>query len=125
MEQRAQLWVQRDSSSPHGKTTAIQNAHKEPRPVLKSIYVPPRNEIESQLVKIWEEFLGIQKIGTHDDFFELGGHSLLATKLVSEIRAVMNVELPLAKLFEGPTISKIAEALDPSTGFPKQTVLQA
>jgi acyl carrier protein len=60
------------------------------------------------LVSIWSELLGVDPIGVDDDFFEFGGHSLLATQLMSRLRIDFQVELPLAALFENPTIAKLA-----------------
>ena len=49
-------------------------------------YVAPRNEVEEKLAGIWQELLGIERVGIHDNFFELGGHSLLAMRVISAIR---------------------------------------
>ena len=81
------------------------------RPNLRNVFVAPRNELETMLAAIWQDFLGLDKVGVHDDFFELGGHSLLATKLVAHIRTKVGADLPLAKLFEGPTIAQMAETI--------------
>ena len=82
------------------------------RPELDTDYVAPRNAIEEQLVGIWVEVLGVTRVGVHDDFFELGGHSLRATQLVSRVREVFQVELPLLSLFEEPTIAGLAERIE-------------
>jgi phthiocerol/phenolphthiocerol synthesis type-I polyketide synthase E len=84
---------------------------KTPRPNLRNIYVAPQNDLELMLAGLWEEFLGLDQVGIHDDFFELGGHSLLATRLVTEVRSKTGAELPLAKLFEEPTIRQMAETI--------------
>lgn len=55
--------------------------------------------------------MGVEKISVDDNFFEIGGHSLLATRVISQIREVFELELPLRKLFETPTIAGIAETI--------------
>jgi acyl carrier protein len=78
---------------------------------MNDAFVAPRNPIEEGVAAIWSEVLGVGRIGVHDNFFELGGHSLIATQLISRIRAMFNVELPLRKLFEAPTVAELAAAV--------------
>ncbi|MDJ0840143.1 MAG: amino acid adenylation domain-containing protein [Acidobacteriota bacterium] len=68
----------------------------------------PRDEVEERLAAIWSEVLGVENIGIHSDFFELGGHSLLATRLVSRIREVLAVKLPVRDVFQTATIAQLA-----------------
>lgn len=75
-------------------------------------YTPPRNETETRLVEIWQDTLGIDKVGIFDNFFELGGHSILAMQIANQALALFKVELELIKLFENPNIAAIAELLD-------------
>jgi len=63
--------------------------------------------VQEMLAGIWTEILGIKQVGIHDNFFELGGHSLLATRVISQIRKVFKVELPLRCLFESPTVAEL------------------
>ncbi|WP_326049725.1 non-ribosomal peptide synthetase, partial [Paenibacillus thiaminolyticus] len=75
-------------------------------------YVAPRNELETKLVGIWQEVLGLTKeIGVHDNFFDLGGHSLRATTLVSKVHKELSVDLPLRDVFRHSTIEAMAEAI--------------
>ncbi len=74
------------------------------------------NPAEDVLAGIWQELLGIERIGRHDNFFEIGGHSLVATRVVSRIRRAFDVELPLRQLFEGPTIAALARAVAAGRG---------
>ena len=68
-------------------------------------YVAPKNEIEKELVKIWQQILHREQIGIKDNFFVLGGHSLKATKLaITDIAKTFNVEVPLREVFKLQTI---------------------
>ena len=71
----------------------------------------PRTPLEEILAGIWEEVLGVERVGRDDNFFDLGGHSLLATRVASRVHSVLGVELMLAELFDRPTVARLAESL--------------
>ncbi|WP_348738825.1 amino acid adenylation domain-containing protein, partial [Tenacibaculum sp. 190524A02b] len=75
-------------------------------------YVAPRNETEQQLVAIWQELLGVEKIGVYDNFFELGGHSLLATRLVSIIRKKFEFDIMIKDIFKFVNIEELGTYLE-------------
>src|SRR6185369_6383643 len=90
-------------------------------------WAAPSDPVEGLLAEIWSAVLGVERIGLHDDFFTLGGHSLLATQVVSRIRGVLGVELPLRRMFEAPTIAGLGRAvraaLDQQSGPPAPPIV--
>ena len=102
--------------TPNGKVD--RNALPAPeqgRPELNTALVEPRDALEVQLTRIWEEVLGHKPIGVRDNFFDLGGHSLLAVRLVQQIRKAFGNSLPILALFQGPTVEQLAEAMREET----------
>jgi len=82
------------------------------RPDLRVDFVAPRNEQEEKIAAVWRELLGVARVGIHNSFLELGGDSLLASRLVTRLRAVFAVDLPIRLLFEASTVAELAEHID-------------
>ncbi|HEX2090884.1 MAG TPA: phosphopantetheine-binding protein, partial [Longimicrobiaceae bacterium] len=78
----------------------------------EAAYVAPRTPVEEVLAGIWSELLGVERIGIHDDFFRLGGHSLLSIQLVTRIREVLGMEVPLRSVVQVPTVAGVAGLMD-------------
>jgi amino acid adenylation domain-containing protein/FkbH-like protein len=95
--------------TPNGKVD--RSALPEPdrgRPSLEKKYASPRDAIELELTRIWEEVLRIEPIGIEDHFFELGGNSLMAVRVAARIEKAFGRKLPLASIFTAPTVEKLA-----------------
>jgi acyl carrier protein len=82
------------------------------QPQVETEFVAPQTPTEEQLAKIWQEVLGLDQVGIQDNFFELGGHSLLAMQVLSRVCDHFEMELPLARLFETPTIAGLTELIE-------------
>ncbi|MCP6762150.1 MAG: amino acid adenylation domain-containing protein [Fischerella sp. CENA71] len=78
---------------------------------LTAGFAPPRTPTQEVLANLWAEVLNLKQVGIHDNFFELGGHSLLATQVISRLRSLFEVNLPLRCLFESPTIAGLSESI--------------
>jgi amino acid adenylation domain-containing protein len=74
-------------------------------------YLAPRNDIEKHLVLIWQEVLGVERVGVRDNFFALGGHSLMAVRLFTRIEEDFGQSLPLLLLFKEGTVEALATVL--------------
>jgi NAD(P)-dependent dehydrogenase (short-subunit alcohol dehydrogenase family)/acyl carrier protein len=100
------------------------------RPDLRSAYAPPGSPTEEALAAIWQELLGIERVGVNDNFFDLGGHSLLATQVISRVREALHAEISLEDLFAAPTVSGLAgrvadlAAATPATGDDLEALLR-
>jgi acyl carrier protein len=78
--------------------------------------VAPGTPLERGVGAIWQEVLGLPRVGLHDNFFELGGSSLVATEVISRMRQAFAVELPLRALFETRTLEGLAQRIEAEWG---------
>jgi ubiquinone/menaquinone biosynthesis C-methylase UbiE/acyl carrier protein len=90
----------------------LKTLHDAIKPQSPENYIAPRNPVEQAIMKIFAEVLGLKRVGIYENFFKLDGHSLLATVLVSRVRDVLSVELPLRTIFEAPTIAQISQLVE-------------
>jgi thioesterase domain-containing protein/acyl carrier protein len=82
--------------------------HRESIPVTRAV---ASDDIERQLIAIWQSVLNTNSVKASDDFFDLGGHSLLAARLLARIEESLGIELPLASLLEAPTLRQQSELI--------------
>lgn len=85
--------------------------------ISEKTFVAARDTLELQLAQIWEDILEVHPIGVQDNFFELGGHSLLAVRLMATIQQQFGQNIPIATLFQGPTIEHLAQFIRQQTDF--------
>jgi len=81
-----------------------------------------------QLARIWQELLGLESVGVDQNYFDLGGDSSLAVQLFVRIENTFKVKLPLATLFEAPTIEELAKVVRqeaPSSGWSSLVPIQS
>ena len=81
------------------------------RPGGPDLLIEPATDVQRAMYAIWSDVLGVERFSIHANFFDLGGHSLLGITLAGRIREQLNVELPLRRLFEHPTVAALAECV--------------
>ena len=94
-----------------GQRSEVRGQACDLRPLVCDL--PP---LTSVLAEIWQKLLKVERVDIRDNFFEIGGHLLLAVQVVSRIRSVLQVELPLRVFFEGPTVLQLAEYVETVLG---------
>ena len=114
--------------TPNGKVDRkALPAPDQTRPELEGVdYVAPSTPIEEQLVEIWKQLLGLERVGIHDNFFELGGDSIMCVQVVSRMNSMMKNKMMMAlsvkQVFQYPTISQLAlQVMTTITDFTKKT----
>jgi acyl transferase domain-containing protein len=122
------LMAETDSVTAETLLAQVAPAHaaeKSPRPGLSTPYERPADELEERLAALWQDLFGIEPIGRHDGFLELGGHSLLAIQIVTQVRTVLEADLPVTALFEAPTVAQLARAVRRARGEEDPADLEA
>ena len=82
------------------------------RPEQSQGYAAPQSELERVLAGIWSKLLKLDRVGIHDNFFEIGGNSLMTLQIALQVRALLDKDLPVVKLFQHPTIAQLANYLN-------------
>lgn len=106
---RFRAWVRHGDGDAQRKGAGVT---RHPRPNLSTPFEEPRTDTERRLAEIWGVQLSIDSVGVHDRFLDLGGHSLPAVQVASEIRDAFQIELPVLRLFQAPTVAQLAEIID-------------
>jgi acyl carrier protein len=75
------------------------------------VYEAPRGDLERRIAEIWEQALGLERVGAHDNFFDLGGHSLLLARVHTALRRKLETEISIIELFRFPTVASLAARL--------------
>src|SRR5262249_8652385 len=110
-------------------TTDLQSRLKTPEQATASpevvqaapspAYAAPGSKTEKVLAGIWEDLLGVERVGVHDNFFDLEGHSLLGTIMISRIRRSFGVDLELTEIFQAPTVHGLSLLIEQRVGAQK------
>ncbi len=104
------VFVDKIPLTPNGKVD--RRALPVPNAELEEVFAESLTPTQEVVASIFSQVLGVEHKSRDDDFFECGGHSLLATRMMSRVREVFKVELPLRTLFESPTVTALSEDIE-------------
>ncbi|MDQ1352318.1 MAG: hypothetical protein QG657_2624, partial [Acidobacteriota bacterium] len=110
LQSRIDRWIDfkyLQADDPSIKMSVVQHS----RPDIATPYSAPQSPIEQKLAQIWQELLGIDRVGGNDDFFELGGDSLKATQLVAKIKQTFNANISVREIFNTPQLGELAKQM--------------
>jgi acyl carrier protein len=102
----------RTAASPDALEAEARPAEAHPRPELANAYVAPESETERAVAAVWQEVLGIDRVGLHDNFFDLGGNSLAGLRITRGLRERLAVALSDVSLYEAPTVAALARLFE-------------
>jgi len=98
-----------DIRARHSQPTTASVLH--PRPTLANRYLAPETDLERSLATVWQQILGFEPVGVEDNFFDLGGDSLIAIQVAARIKQELQIDFPVAKLYQGVTVRALAQVL--------------
>ena len=78
----------------------------------RQLFVEPRTPLQRNLAEIWQNVLGVERVGLEDNFFDLGGHSLLAARMANRLRELTRGRVSVTLILQAPTIAQLAEQLE-------------
>ncbi|WP_420018515.1 amino acid adenylation domain-containing protein [Xanthomonas bundabergensis] len=109
--------------TPNGKLDRQALPAPDQAAVASRAYEAPVGEVEQAIAAIWQDLLGLARVGRHDHFFELGGHSLLAVRLVTHLRVALGVDVALREVFAQPTLAMLARTVSSAAASSQGAIL--
>jgi acyl transferase domain-containing protein len=128
--ERQRYWIEPGPAAapPAGREEAEASrrgaAAPHPRPELPTAYVAPECGLEAAIAEVWQEVLGLERVGAVDNFFELGGDSFLAVQLIAGLKRRLGREVPVVSVYEGLTVRSMARLLAPPEGEAREAAGQ-
>jgi acyl carrier protein len=115
LESRIESWIKHTSLHEREALKSAASPLLHARPNVATAFIGPGSALEQKIADVWQEYLGIDQVGVHDNFFDLGGHSLLATQVVAKLEKMLGVRIAPAEVIYntlGQLASNCEEQLD-------------
>jgi NAD(P)-dependent dehydrogenase (short-subunit alcohol dehydrogenase family)/acyl carrier protein len=124
LQARLKQWLDLEWSKDAKPSLKEEIDSRHERPDISTNYVAPRSECEQAVAEIWQEMLGIKRVGIYDNYFDLGGDSLLATQIIHRIREIFRIQISVDKFFKGASVASLADTIG-AVVWAKQSQLKA
>ncbi|MBY8914126.1 acyltransferase domain-containing protein [Bacillus sp. YC2] len=111
LNHRIRQWISMETKEAETKKTSIHT-----RPELKNPYVAPRNQTEQVICRVWQDFMGLEQVGIHDNFFDLGASSLDIVQVTNRLNQELGTNEAVVTLFTYPSVSALAQYIQPDSG---------
>jgi acyl transferase domain-containing protein/acyl carrier protein len=116
LSERIEKWIKNASSHAMAIKSEKRPSSLHPRPSLHTPYIAPEETLEEVITEIWQDALGVEAVGVNDNFFELGGDSVLAIQISVRLKRELEMEIPVASLYEGLTVRTLARLIRSEQG---------
>ncbi|WP_454259345.1 non-ribosomal peptide synthetase [Pseudoxanthomonas mexicana] len=108
--------------TPNGKLDRAALPAPDASAVVSRVYEAPVGEVEQAIAQVWQELLGLERVGRHDHFFELGGHSLLVVRMMHSIKQRTGRCPAVGVIFRAPTVAQFASEIASGSDLPALVV---
>lgn len=120
LEERIDQWLSLESKA--AASAASYEVSKHERPELGNPYVAPRNETEKVICQVWQDFMGMEQVGIHDNFFDLGASSLDIVQVTNRLNQALQTNEAVVTLFTYPSVAELAKYIQPSEESKEDTM---
>ncbi|WP_236832220.1 type I polyketide synthase [Bacillus pumilus] len=112
LDERIGQWLSLESKAAESEDSYEVSKHE--RPELANPYVAPRNETEKAICQVWQDFMGMEQVGIHDNFFDLGASSLDIVQVTNRLNQALQTNEAVVTLFTYPSVAELAKYIQPS-----------
>lgn len=112
LDERIGQWLSLESKAAESEDSYEVSKHE--RPELGNPYVAPRNETEKAICQVWQDFMGMEQVGIHDNFFDLGASSLDIVQVTNRLNQALQTNEAVVTLFTYPSVAELAKYIQPS-----------
>ncbi|WP_260862531.1 type I polyketide synthase [Bacillus pumilus] len=112
LDERIDQWLSLEPKAAADEDSYEVSKHE--RPELGNPYVAPRNETEKAICQVWQDFMGMEQVGIHDNFFDLGASSLDIVQVTNRLNQALQTNEAVVTLFTYPSVAELAKYIQPS-----------